>query len=122
MRLNKRKLLILILIIILGFIYYILCKNGFCIKCFFHEITNLKCPGCGLTRMLINIIELEFQKAYNNNMLIFCLLPLLLPYIFYKTYIWLFDKEDNISEKIPKWLLYSVLGITILFGILRNLN
>lgn len=68
--------------------------------------------------MIISIFKFDFYQAFRFNPLLFIMFPFL---IFYETlyYInWLHDREFKISKKI--W--YIVLVITILFGLLRNLE
>ncbi len=39
-------------------------QNGFGISiCFFHNITGLPCPGCGLTRSVAAVLHLHFWEA-----------------------------------------------------------
>ena len=47
------------------------------IPCIFYKITGLKCPGCGITCMLLSIWKLDFRSAYEANQMIFILQPVL---------------------------------------------
>ena len=51
------------------------------IPCIFYKITGLKCPGCGITRMLLSIWKLDFRSAYEANQMIFILQPVLYYFI-----------------------------------------
>lgn len=46
-----------------------------CIPCVFKTIFNVECPGCGLTRAFIHLLEFDFVGAYHSNALIFIVLP-----------------------------------------------
>jgi hypothetical protein len=46
-----------------------------CIPCIFKTVFNIECPGCGLTRAFISLLELDFVGAYHSNALIFIVLP-----------------------------------------------
>ena len=46
-----------------------------CIPCVFKTLFGIKCPGCGLTRAFIWLLELNFSKAFESNKLIFIVLP-----------------------------------------------
>lgn len=106
---NKK---LLISIFLLGILYFIVNQKwGITIPCFFHEITGLYCPGCGITRMIISLFHLEFYQAFRYNPLIFILL---IAYIVYKLV------NIKIKVKVPKFVTYILLVITIIFGILRN--
>ena len=46
-----------------------------CIPCLWHSIFGIHCPGCGLTTAFINLIKLDFNKAFESNWLIFIIVP-----------------------------------------------
>ena len=52
-----------------------------CIPCIFKTAFNLECPGCGLTRAFISLLELDFVGAYQSNPLIFIVLPVALYFV-----------------------------------------
>ena len=120
---KKRLLKVLIintLIILLLISYYYLNKYFHIgIPCLFYKITNLKCPGCGITRMLFSIIKLDFKSAFFYNPVVFILLPILAFYIFYQEYIYITKKNNKL--KIPEFIYYLIIFILIIFGILRNI-
>ena len=67
----------------LGFLYYKWYQGtGFAVPCFFHAITKLYCPGCGMTRCLTHLLQFEIQDAFRCNVAIFLLSPALLYYLF----------------------------------------
>lgn len=113
---------ILFLIIIIFLIYFFLSKRfHFYIPCLFHSFTGFYCPGCGITRCIFSLLVGDFKQAFFYNMLVCIYIPFFLVYFLYKIYIYIFDKKDKIFTRIPKWFLYFLLFITILFGILRNI-
>lgn len=114
----KRKLLISLGIIII----IVLFLNNIYTPCIFHKLTGFYCPSCGITRCLISIINLDFYQAFRYNQLLFILFPFIASYTVYVFYIWLFNKEDKISKKIPKYIWYSLVIILILFGMIRNID
>lgn len=106
---SRKKLKIFIYAIgILGIILII--KYNLRIPCVFHELTGLYCPGCGATRAINSLVRLKHYQAFRYNMLIIILIPFFV--------IYLLTKE---KFKIPNWIWYTILIITILFGILRNI-
>lgn len=46
--------------------------------CPIHAITGLYCPGCGMTRAVIALAELDPATALRQNVLVLVVLPLLL--------------------------------------------
>ena len=103
----KKKLIIFILGISSIIIIF---KYNIGIPCIFFELTNLYCPGCGMTRAIKSLIVFDFYQAIRYNALIIILPILLLFYLI------------NKKNKIPNWIYYFLLIIVILYGILRNIN
>ena len=114
MKKNKVIFVGIILIIISYGYYFLNLKFGFTIKCPFHAITGLHCPGCGVTRMLFSIMTLNFYQAFRFNPLLFILLILYIAFIIER----LIRKKDL---KVPNRIALVLLVILIIFGILRNI-
>lgn len=59
-------------------LYAILCAFwGLAIPCPIYALTGLYCPGCGVTRMLLSLLRLDFALAWRYNPAILLLaLPL----------------------------------------------
>ena len=68
--------------------------------CPFHAITGLACPGCGMTRAMISLVQLKIGAAIGYNLFS---LPLLIVMIFY---VW--------PGKFPSFLQHPVLSIFML--------
>lgn len=88
----------------------IILKYNIGIPCIFFELTNLYCPGCGMTRAIKSLILLDFYQAIRYNTLII-ILPLLI-------FCFILDKKN----KLPSWIWYLLLIIVILYGVLRNIE
>lgn len=77
------------------------------IPCLFHSITNIPCPGCGMTRACVSITQGNFLQAYMFNPLAFLLIALALcvALIPNKTkYVW-----ERLSIKARNWILILIL-------------
>ncbi len=107
---KKSTKVILIFLIILYLIFYK--KLGINIPCFFHKITGLYCPGCGITRMLESLLKLDIYQAFRYNPLVF---TYLIGYIVYKII------NYRYKIKLNNCFIYMLLFIAIAFGILRNI-
>ena len=113
--------LIISILLLIGY-YFLNHKIGFGIPCPIHRTIGLYCPGCGITRMLFALMELNFAKAFRYNQLLFILLPLFIAYIVYQIYLYIMDKKDEILVKIPSIVYYILLFIVIAWGVIRNLE
>ena len=113
---NKKiiKISLVVILLILMNVFHIY------LPCMFHKITNLYCPGCGLTRMLIAISKGNFYQAFRYNMLLFILFPIFMFFIIdyiYKSLI----KKRPLYQKIPDKVYVVIIIILMLFAILRNI-
>ena len=52
-----------------GISYYLIKIKEITIPCFFEYLTNIPCPGCGLTRSFISILNLDLISAIKYNIL-----------------------------------------------------
>ncbi len=123
MKQRLKKIILIYLGLLLIFIaYYFINKyTGFYIPCIFHKITGWDCPGCGITRCLFHLINLRIIDAFKANPLVFIYLPFIVAYYIYKSYLYVYDKKDKILVKIPNYVMYIILTITIIYGIVRNI-
>lgn len=116
------KLLIaLTLILVLGSGYaFFGVKTGLAIPCMIYKVTGLYCPGCGISRMFLSLLEGNIYQAFFCNPFVFCLLPFL--FIYFMRYIIQYIRGKK--YKIGHWesILWKVLVLlTVLFGVLRNI-
>ena len=73
------------------------------IPCLFHSITNIPCPGCGMTRACLSITQGNFIQAYMFNPFAFLLIAIALCVALFpnKTkYVW-----ESLSNKTRNWIL-----------------
>lgn len=118
----KKKVVILLIICLIGVGYLVFNKYVIPIPCFFLEITGFYCPGCGMTRFVYALLDGNVYQAFRYNQLGFIFLPFFITYIISEFINFVFNFKFNIIQKIPKWFIYFLLIIAILFGILRNIQ
>lgn len=108
-------------IIMAGFVYGIFVKYmGLAIPCPIYTVTGLKCPGCGVTRMCIALMQLDFHGAFLCHPMLFLLLiPLGAVFVgsavtYVKDGTWKLKSWQNI-------ILYISIVLLVGYGIVRNL-
>ena len=114
-------MLLLLLVVALFYFSNTPNKFNFLLKCPLYNTTGIYCPGCGSQRAFNSLIHGDFLNALQNNiMLLLGLISLLYHYgiqlgnHFFKTH----AKSIFSNKKIQ----FLVLGIFLLFWILRNIS
>lgn len=113
-----KKILYLLIIIFIAFLYYFKIID---IPCLFLKITHFYCPGCGITRAIRSLLSLNFYQAFRYNNLIIILIPVLLIYYFEAICNKFKIKNLNISKYMKNKFWLSILIIIIFYGIIRNI-
>jgi hypothetical protein len=94
-------------------------KYGFYPVCQFHRLTGLNCPGCGATRALFALLHGQFQVALRDNALLLgCLI------FGVGRLLWVQGQHWRGQTQVPFlriWMLWTLLAVTVIFGIIRNL-
>ena len=119
---NPRALRISIFIIAAGAIlllyFFVEPKNGILPKCFFHELTGLYCPGCGVQRSLHSLLNGHILTAVDYNLLFVLFLPLIIYFVL--SFIW--EKKHSASSLIYKPVFsLAVVIVVVSFWVLRNI-
>ena len=108
-------------IVAFGLTYILWCSiSTLHIPCLFYKLTHLYCPGCGITRMGLALIKLDFKTAFYNNRALFICMPigLILGLKLAIQYI----KMGNIKLSVQETrLLWIIIVFLVIFGILRNI-
>ena len=114
----------IIWILVFGFIasliVIIICSQyfyGVGIKCIFHEMFGWYCPGCGGTRMAVEVLHGRFYQAFRYNMYVFLTLPFIAMMFIWQSY--QFIRYNHIIVNIDKILLWYTFGMCV-FTVLRN--
>jgi hypothetical protein len=83
-------------------------------KCPIHQYFGILCPGCGTTRALAALLHGHLIEALHFNPLTTLLLPVGLAWIVY-------SRRRQGPLQLPPVALYTLLGITAIFTLARNL-
>ena len=95
-----------------GLLYgYVLIPMGICVPCWFRRITGLRCPGCGITALCLELLHGRFVPAYNYGLLLAA--PALL---------WLlWSRWTGRCRRTAEAVTWMLLGCLLLWAVLRNL-
>ena len=108
-------------ILAIGFAYVIIHSlTGFALFCPVNKFLHLYCPGCGISRMFLHLLQFEFYEAFSSNCVVFCMLPVFAAagvWHAYK-YIRYGDRSLNRAENVIAWI---AVGILVVFAIARNI-
>ncbi len=108
------------LLLAAGLGYYLFVRfTGWGLPCVFYLVSGLYCPGCGVTRMCMALLRLDFVGAFRANMLIMALLPVGAFFGFRRWLIYVKSgrTDMDLPEKITVFVAFI---LTVAFWILRN--
>lgn len=120
-RLLNKKWFKALLILGAAFLYYLFVRlTGLGLPCYFRAITGRKCPGCGITHMIMYALNGDFIRAFLANPFLF----ITIPFIAFEV-IFCFAREDGTGNKpFPMWnnvLLSLYIILLLIWGVLRNI-
>ena len=119
---NNRFLRISILVAAAGALlllyFFVEPKNGILPKCFFHELTGLYCPGCGVQRSFHALLNGHVLTAIDYNLLFILFLPLI---IFFILAFSLGRKHPATSFIYKPVFSFTVVIVVVSFWVLRNI-
>ena len=111
---KRRKLRTLALVCGIGAVYAAFAARFGGIPCPIRLVTGLKCPGCGVTTLLLHLLRGDWAGAFAANPFLLATSPLL------AAILWRFWWEDTRPGKT--WQITAVLYIAalLIWGVARN--
>ena len=108
------------IIAVSGFLYYLfMCIFDTGIPCPIHYITGMYCPGCGISRMFLALIQGDVKAAVSYNMLIMFILPFFVVFAVCKSFMYI--KKGIITfNRVDITISIILFLFTIVFCFLRN--
>ncbi len=94
-------------------------RGGLRIPCILYQVTGLRCPGCGNTRAVIALADLDLARALSHNLLF----PLEFFYIgwVYAFCVTNYVKNKRFAYRTPVLALdICVLSAVLLWMVVRN--
>ena len=124
---NKKRLIIVIVsiisVILISIGYYFFFKNTHIgLVCPIHELLHVDCPGCGLSRMIFSIMELDFYQAFRYNPLMFILTPFIIVIFIDLIIGFVHNRNGKIISKIPVFAWIIIYVVILGYGIIRNIE
>ncbi|HBR32865.1 MAG TPA: hypothetical protein DD733_12380 [Clostridiales bacterium] len=117
---HKRRILIIYTaIFVSGLLYFIVFSLiGRFPSCIFYVTTGFYCPGCGITRMFLALLDGDFAKAVTYNTAAMLFIPIWVIY----SICYYFNKPGFIrSTKFFYVLFYTTVSFFVIYSILRNI-
>ncbi len=104
-----------------GILYIIFIKiTGLSLFCPINKFLGIYCPGCGLSRMILNILHLDFARAFSSNCLAFVMIPVFLFLYLHHCYRYI-RYNDSSTKKWEEITYYVLIGLFLAFAVVRNL-
>lgn len=83
------------LLLLLGYFIVVLLFYFLEIPCFFQFLFHIPCPGCGMTRSLFSLLQLDFTAAFFYHPMVFSL-PLIFLYLVFDLPHFKEKKQENL--------------------------
>jgi hypothetical protein len=95
-------------------------EHPFYPRCPFYLLTRHRCPGCGATRALFELLHGHFAAALQFNPAVTLLAPAALAYL--AVAYWRAVRENRLEwPEPPRWAWKAALASVLLFGLARGL-
>ncbi|MBQ8920833.1 MAG: DUF2752 domain-containing protein [Oscillospiraceae bacterium] len=91
---------------------------GLRIPCPIRLVTGHRCPGCGISTMLIHCSKGELHEGFHSNQVLFFAVPVLVIGVIVKL-IWM-PRFLTPQSKFYRITSYVFLAVLLVFGVLRN--
>lgn len=90
------------------------------IPCPIHAVTGLQCPGCGVTRMCLALLRLDFSGAWKANPVLLVLLVPMGGLLLYRMVCYI--REGHTPSKRWETLVWGSMAVLLLiWGVVRNI-
>ncbi len=109
------------MILVAGILYYAFVSlTGIGIPCVFRLITGLQCPGCGISRMLMALVRLDFVSALQCNPAVFLTAPFLLFFLIRSDIDYIRTGKSSLNKYSFVWI--AALAVLLTYGVIRNIQ
>lgn len=94
--------------------------TGVGVPCFIYRMTGLKCPGCGNTTAVLALLELDFRRALEANLL----MPVEFGYLILTAFVTIkryIKTGQSGIELPPQWINIPVAVLLAFWTVYRNI-
>lgn len=110
------------LLLLVGGIYVVLIyTTGLKIPCPIKFATGFDCPGCGISRVLLSYLRLDFKTAFFTNPVITVILPIMFGDYVYHKYYYVVHNNKKPFNKLENISMYVMIGALILYAVIKNI-
>lgn len=110
------------LLLLVGGIYVVLVyTTGLKIPCPIKFATGFDCPGCGISRVLLSYLRLDFKTAFFTNPVITVILPIMFGDYVYHKYLYVVHNNKKPFNKLENISMYVMIGSLILYAVIKNI-
>ena len=122
MKRRTYKVMIIVTALLIGGLCYawVCSLLGFGVPCLFRLATGWQCPGCGVSRMCMRLLNGDFSGAFAANPVLLIILPALLAVLADATIRYI-RKGIWRTEGWSSVLVYILIIVLLTFGVVRNL-
>lgn len=121
---KDRALLVSVIVLLLALAAYQLRQDGgagWMPGCFFRKLTDLECPGCGMTRATYAVLHGRFADAFRLNPVGIILFPLAMIGLGLEILGWVRGKAVYPRLSVGKWGSIAIAAILIIWWVVRNM-
>lgn len=93
---------------------------GWWLPCVFNWFTGFKCPGCGVSRMCLSLLHLDFKEAFYWNPAVLLCLPFLILILGSLCIGYIRTGNMQLGPK-KQMMCWAMAGILVIYGLFRNL-
>ena len=117
---DRKRVLHLVIPILVGVAYYFFVRlTGIGIKCIFHELTGLYCPGCGMTHFVFDLLGFRFRELPGDNLAFLVLAPFWVVFLTIAAFRIPDGKKWHRTKYVTVLAIVSIV-IFLIFGVIRN--
>lgn len=108
-------------ILVIGLLYGLFVKKtGLAVPCVFYRVTGLKCPGCGVTRMCVALLQFRWREAFESHPVLLIQLPFLGLIALRNIIAYIRNGVSRVS-RLETIIIYICIVLLLGFAVIRNI-